>query len=98
MSANDNRLTERPHVPPPIVENIPAQMIDVPRWIVWRYDFIDGRWTKIPFRADGRGKAKSNDPATWSTFDAANLGIAVPEGLPVSIQERAWSSPIWYTP
>jgi hypothetical protein len=34
----------------------------------------------------------------WTTIDAFRFGIAIPDGAPVSTQERAYTSPIWYTP
>jgi hypothetical protein len=33
----------------------------------------------------------------WSTYDAQELGIAIPDGLPRTLQERAVTSAIWFT-
>ena len=34
----------------------------------------------------------------WSTYDAKRFGVALPEGVNPSHQERAYTSPIWYSP
>ena len=34
----------------------------------------------------------------WTTYDAAFFGIDLPDNVPATIQDRAYTSPIWFTP
>jgi len=34
----------------------------------------------------------------WTTYDAKFYKLALPDSVPASIQERAYTSPVWYTP
>lgn len=59
-------------------------------------------WTDPDFNPDQKAvyyvRVLEIPTPRWSTYDAAKTGVAIPEGLPATIQERAWSSPIWYSP
>ncbi|MDG2304177.1 MAG: DUF3604 domain-containing protein [Candidatus Binatia bacterium] len=43
-------------------------------------------------------RALENPTCRWSTWDAVRAGVEPRPDLPQTLQERAWSSPIWYLP
>ena len=34
----------------------------------------------------------------WTAYDAARFAIKMPDEIPMTIRDRAYTSPIWYTP
>ncbi len=59
-------------------------------------------WHDPDFNADEPafyyGRVLQRPSPRWTTLDADNYGTDLPAGVPASIQERAYTSPIWYQP
>jgi hypothetical protein len=59
-------------------------------------------WSDPTFDARQRAfyyvRVLENPSCRWSTWDALRAGIEPNPKLAKTIQERAWSSPIWYVP
>ncbi len=61
-----------------------------------------GFWEDPDFDADERAfyyvRVLEIPTPRWTTYDAKFFGVDLPEGVPASQQDRAYTSPIWYTP
>ena len=59
-------------------------------------------WTDPDFdpslRAVYYARVLENPVCRWSTHDAHRIGVPRSPHVPATIRERAWTSPIWYTP
>ena len=59
-------------------------------------------WKDPEFKVDDKAfyyvRVLENPTCRWSTWDAIKSGFKPREDLHETIQERAWSSPIWYIP
>jgi putative DNA primase/helicase len=57
---------------PPAINRIPAELKERPQWVLWKREVRGGKATKVPYQARRpRSKARTDDPSTWATFDAA---------------------------
>ena len=64
--------------------------------------FLQGAWTDPDFdpalRAFYYVRVIEIPTPRWTTYDAKHFGVALPKDIPPYGQERAYTSPIWYTP
>ncbi len=64
----------------PIYENMPDEIKVLPQWVNWRVVEREGKKTKPPYQPDGR-LAESNNPLTWSAFDAVKAAAGRFDGV-----------------
>ena len=61
-----------------------------------------GTWTDPEFDASQHAyyyiRVLQLPTARWNLYDEIRGGVSFPEETPKQIVERAWGSPIWYTP
>jgi len=63
---------------------------------------LDTTWTDPSFDASQRAfyyvRVLQIPTPRWSTYDAKKFGVTIPDKAPKTLSERAYTSPIWYTP
>lgn len=62
------------------VDDLKAQR----RWVLWQYETVSGRETKVPYQANGR-HASSTEPRTWSAWADLQPYVAQYSGVGIML-------------
>jgi hypothetical protein len=57
-------------LPSPPALQLPDDLTELDQWLLWRFEQVSERETKVPYSIHGY-KASTANPRTWATFDAA---------------------------
>lgn len=63
---------------------------------------LSATWTDPTFKRDQQAfyyaRVLENPTCRWSTWDAIRAGVSPRAGIDATLQDRAWTSPVWYDP
>lgn len=69
------RIDKKATAKPPRIDvesqHIPESLANLPRWVCWKWEWREDKWTKPLFNAKSDDYAKSDDPSTWVSYSEA---------------------------
>ena len=71
MGVTSNITTEKPKALKVIPGNVPTHIKEIPRWVCWRYEFLNGKWSKPPINLKTGVIASLNDEKAFADFEEA---------------------------
>lgn len=71
----DNGKVHHPDWLLPRFDSIPTDLMPLHQFLLWKAQWRDGRWTKVPYNSRG-GSGSSTNTETWCGFDEAKAAYS----------------------
>ena len=71
MKHEEDKKTDTPQALEVLPERLPGLIKEIPRWVCWRYEFLNGKWSKPPINSKTGVIASLNDEKVFADFEEA---------------------------
>src|SRR5580658_3356688 len=61
--------------------SVPAELKQLERWVVWKYEERDGKPAKTPYDPRSKSRCDATDPSKWASYDEAASVMSQYDGL-----------------